>query len=361
MKARGRTSRLGGGVASARAGAKQIVSVDPIVGGFMAYLRVECGFSANTIAAYRRDLRDLCEDVFGMEFQAGEGTGNKLIALSTRELADHLARLKSDKKLSSTSVIRHMATIKALYKYFSITGKIEKNPTDQLESPTRWKKLPNVLSPKQAEKLITTVRAVGTSRIGRKTGAGDEEGNDGKIARALQLRDRALLELLYASGVRASELAGLRVDDFRCGVNVDGEDDGGSAIILVTGKGNKQRIVPVAEISKQQVLMYLEHGRSVLAKPGVGDGKLLLSRTGRGLERVAIWQIVKAHARQAGIDKAYPHVLRHSFATHLLAGGADLRVVQELLGHSDIATTQIYTHVDRTRLKQVHSKFHPRG
>jgi len=167
----------------------------------------------------------------------------------------------------------------------------------------------------------------------------------------LYLRDRALLELLYSCGLRASEVADLQVNDYKRALGV----------VLVTGKGDKQRLVPIGVPAQRAVETYLDECRPRVARdPGLAQDRLLLSRTGRPLERVAVWQLVKKAARAAGLQKVHPHVLRHSFATHLLAGGADLRVVQELLGHADIATTQIYTHVDRTHLKDVHRQYHPR-
>jgi integrase/recombinase XerD len=166
------------------------------------------------------------------------------------------------------------------------------------------------------------------------------------------LRDLALLELLYASGLRASEIAGVGLADLHQGLGV----------VRVTGKGSKDRLVPVGGPARRAVADYLDRCRPLLARPGGADrGRLFLSIRGRPLERVAVWQIVRRAARRAGLPPTHPHVLRHSFATHLLSGGADLRVVQELLGHADIATTQIYTHVDSTRLKSIHSRFHPRA
>jgi integrase/recombinase XerD len=170
----------------------------------------------------------------------------------------------------------------------------------------------------------------------------------------LWLRDRALLELMYAAGLRASEVGALRLDEYNATLGV----------LTVTGKGSKQRLVPIGKPAQECVQRYLDNQRGELAQCGGGDGRderrLLLSNTGRPLERVAVWQIVRRHALRCGLRDVHPHKLRHSFATHMLIGGADLRVVQELLGHSDIATTQIYTHVDRSHLKEVVRKHHPR-
>ncbi|MCA9290540.1 MAG: tyrosine-type recombinase/integrase, partial [Phycisphaerales bacterium] len=200
------------------------------------------------------------------------------------------------------------------------------------ETPTRWKRLPGVLTPKQMRDLLEAPNP---------------------DAGRLWLRDRTMLELMYAAGLRASEVGVLALRDHNDTLNV----------LRVTGKGRKQRLVPIGRPAQAWTRRYLEELRPHLARfdDGRDDQRLLLSHTGRPLERVAVWQIVRRNARLAGIRDVHPHRLRHSFATHLLAGGADLRVVQELLGHADIATTQIYTHVDRSRLREVVRKHHPRG
>ena len=301
---------------------------------YLTYIRVECGLSQNTIAAYSADLRDLFEDL------VGQGT-RTIASISPRGLAAHIANLRKERKMSPASVARHLATIKTLFRWLRANGKVEINPADWLDQPTRWKKLPGVLSPAKVRALIEAP--------GPPTDTAD--GDAGRLI-PLWLRDRALLELLYASGLRASELAGVRVRDLHEAL----------AVVLVTGKGGKQRLVPVGDPAMNAIGEYLGRCRPrVLRTGGRDDGRLFLSRTGRPLERVAIWQIVKKHARAAGLHDVHPHTLRHSFATHMLIGGADLRIVQELLGHADVTTTQIYTHVDRSHLKQVHERFHPRG
>jgi integrase/recombinase XerD len=206
-----------------------------------------------------------------------------------------------------------------------------------------------VLSPVQVGKLLEAAN----ERTSERASEGKGKKRNGEAERQsvpIWMRDRALLELLYASGLRASEVCSIGVNDVHVTLGV----------VRVTGKGNKQRLVPMGEPAKRAVAMYVERCRPLLDRlDGRSDGALLLSSTGRPLERVRVWQLVQHYAKIAGL-KVYPHMLRHSFATHLLIGGADLRVVQEMLGHADIATTQIYTHVDRTRLKQVHKQFHPR-
>jgi integrase/recombinase XerD len=303
---------------------------------FLAYLRIECGLSENTLEAYGRDLGDLLTDL------AGQGI-RELKGAAPRTLSAHVAGLKTARRLAGSSVIRHLATIKVFFRWALAQELIEKDPTEILDRPTRWKKLPDVLSPRDVKALLS---APGEEAKRRK--------NEDKtsIDASLWMRDRALLELLYASGLRASEVAGLSLSEVHPSLGA----------IRVTGKGNKQRLVPMGTPARQALDEYLADCRPGLVRPGGKDkGRVLLSRTGRPLERVAVWQIVQKNARAAGLRSVHPHTLRHSFATHLLIGGADLRVVQELLGHADIATTQIYTHVDRSRLKSVHMKHHPRA
>lgn len=312
------------------------VSSHPIVRGFIAYLRIECGLAANSIAAYTRDLRDLFEHIPALR----DGDRAAFARLTPRDLSQHLAGLKTGRNMAASSVIRHLATLKVFCRYLHATGQIPDDPSRHVDNPTRWKKLPNVLSPRQAKALVEAPRAMVEPKPGRPDSP------------PLHLRDRALLELLYSCGLRASEVASINTEDVKPTLGV----------VLVTGKGNKQRLVPIGKPAMDAVNRYLADCRPLLLSTRVRDtGRLLLSRTGRPLERVAVWQIVKRAAHSAGLSKVHPHVLRHSYATHLLAGGADLRVVQELLGHADIGTTQIYTHVDRTRLKDVHRKHHPRG
>lgn len=329
---------------------------------FLSWLRVECGLAKNTLEAYDRDLIELLEDVG----QRGRSTVEQI---TPRDLTDHVASLRSKRGLAASTAIRHLATIKVFFKHLVIMGKVKDNPADWLDRPTRWKRLPVVLSPRQVAKLVTSrVERAGDSATGAeddRSAAGDDAKGEGRglrsaltarrtaVAAALGLRDRALLELLYACGLRASELAGIAVDDVKPTL----------AVVRVTGKGNKQRLVPVGEPALAAISRYVEEGRPILAKDWgerVARGRLLLSNTGKPLERVAVWQIVKRHGAAAGVPAVFPHAIRHSFATHLLTGGADLRSVQEMLGHADIATTEIYTHVEQSRLKAVQEKFHPR-
>lgn len=293
---------------------------------FRTFLRVECGLLPNSVTAYSWDLLLLLADL------AGEGV-RTLDGATARRVAAHMASLKSERYMTGSSVTRHLASTRVFFRWALASGLISKDPTEVLERPTRWKRLPDVLSPRQIKSLIDGVQP---------------EPGDGP---PLHLRDRALLELLYSSGLRATEAASVAVSDVLDGMGV----------IRVTGKGNKQRLVPMGQPARAALDAYLRDCRPRLLRPDNRDkGRLLLSKQGRPLERVAVWQIVKRAAHRAGLGDVHPHTLRHSFATHLLIGGADLRVVQELLGHADIGTTQIYTHVDRSRLKSVHQKHHPR-
>jgi len=294
---------------------------------FMTYLRVECGLSRATLEAYGRDTRELlCE-------LADQGVASPA-HITPRQLADHIASLKRDRDMAPASVSRHLATVRVLFRWLAARDLIDENPADYLDPPTRWKSLPGVLSPKQVKDLLGAPQPSDADTLG------------------LWRRDCAMLELMYASGLRASEVGTLALEDVL----------GSLGVLRVTGKGDKQRLVPMGIPARDSLDTYLAETRPKLMRPdGRDKGRIFLSRTGRPLERVAVWQIVRKHAAAAGLRKVHPHVLRHSFATHLLAGGADLRVVQELLGHADIATTQIYTHVDKARLRSVHKKYHPRG
>ncbi len=294
------------------------------VGEFLTWLRVEAGLAPATLEAYGRDLRDLVDDLREQGVPGIETT-------SPENLAEHLRSLHTKRSLQASSIARHLATLRVFYRFLLANQRIGEDPTRLLESPTRWKRLPGVLSPGKMKKLL----AAPAPEHGR-----------------LWLRDKAMLELMYAAGLRASEVAGLHVREYNPTV----------LVLMVTGKGNKQRLVPVGRPAGQWTDRYLLEARPHQCRweDGRDAERLLLSHTGRPLERVAVWQIVRRNAALAGLGDIHPHQLRHSFATHLLAGGADLRVVQELLGHADIATTQIYTHVDRSQLKEVIRKHHPR-
>ncbi len=304
---------------------------EPQTRAFLNYLRVECGLAANTLDAYARDLRDLFSDLSG----AGIASFG---AIGPRDLVQHISSLRTERGLSSASVARHLATIRMLFRFLISGGHIEEDPTEWLERPAQWKRLPGMLSAESVRKLLEAPQP--------------PEPGARQAGPPLWLRDRAILELMYACGLRASEVGAIETRDVQPTLRV----------VTVTGKGNKQRLVPFGAPAAGALDEYLTVCRIELVRPdGRDKGRLFLSRTGRPLERVAVWQIVRRHADGAGLKDVHPHLLRHTFATHLLTGGADLRVVQELLGHSNIATTQIYTRVDQPRLKQIHQKFHPRA
>ena len=290
----------------------------------LGWLRIEAGLSSATLEAYQRDLDCMVEALEARGISSPE-------EVTARILADHLQSLHRERDLQPSSISRHLSTIRTFFRYLEAEKRIDRNPAAPLVPPTRWKRLPGVMSPKQMRLLLEA--------------ASPDSGR-------LWLRDRAMLELMYAAGLRASEVGAVRFHEYKETLGV----------VLVHGKGNRERLVPVGVPARDAIRQYVEDLYPELTRfeDGRDDRRLLLSNTGRPLERVAVWQIVRRLAKKAGMDNVHPHMLRHSFATHLLAGGADLRVVQELLGHADIATTQIYTHVDRSRLKSVVAAHHPR-
>jgi len=302
--------------------------------GFINFLRIECGLAAASIEAYSRDLEALMLDLQSRDIDdAIETTPDALIA--------HVRSMTAKRGYASATISRHLATIKIFYRWLLATGKIETNPADHLDQPTKWKKLPGVLTPGQMRRLLSAP-------------CPPEKPTKGMPP--LWMRDRAILELMYASGLRASEVGQISTMDILEKIGV----------VRVLGKGDKHRLVPMGTPAQHALEIYMSECRPMLisaqsASERRDQGKLFLSRTGRPIERVRVWQIVKHWAQVAGLPKTHPHMLRHSFATHLLMGGADLRIVQELLGHADITTTQIYTHVDRSKLHETIKNLHPRG
>ena len=294
-----------------------------LVRDFLAHCRIECGLSKATLEAYGRDL-SILEDQL-----AQEGVRD-VRRVTLAHLAGHLRWLSGAKSMEATSVARHLASMRVFFRWLQARTHIVRDPARLLDRPTRWRRLPGAVSPGQMRSLVES--------------AVPETGK-------LWLRDRAMLELMYAAGLRATEVGLLKLTDFRPEL----------ASVVVWGKGSKQRVVPLGKPAVQWTKRWLTEGRPRLTRStGHDKGRLLLSATGRPIERVAVWQIVTRAAARAGMKTVHPHTLRHSFATHLVIGGADLRVVQELLGHADIGTTQIYTHVDRTHLREVLRTCHPR-
>jgi integrase/recombinase XerD len=289
---------------------------------FRDYLAAERGMAKNTVLAYERDLRKF------RDWVAGGGLPN-FLAPSVRELTHYLAFLKEN-GLAAPSVARNLIATKMFYRFLRLEERVEQNTLELLSSPKLWERIPHVLSPESVEKLLDAPR------------------NEDRF----YLRDRALLETLYATGSRASEVVNLRLMD----LHLD------SAFCKCTGKGSKQRIVPLGAPAVSILKIYLQDLRPLLTQADKENPWVFVSKGGKRLTREMLWILVKKYVRRAGLNaKVSPHTLRHSFATHLLAGGADLRTVQELLGHANIRTTQHYTHVDRSKLQAVHRKFHPRG
>lgn len=289
---------------------------------FLAYLRHECGLSANTLEAYDRDLVRFLSWLDTTTVRRWED-------LTLDGLARYLGFL-ADLELSPASVARHVASLKMFFRYLVLDGFVQQSVAELLNRPSLWERIPHVLSERQVTALLSAPI----------------------IDDRHCWRDRAILEMMYATGTRASEVASLRVAD----VYLD------QRYCKCTGKGNKQRIVPFGHNARHALSLYLERLRPKLTSKEGDSGMLFLTRGGQPMSRIDVWKLVKKYARRVGVaNKVSPHTLRHSFATHLLAQGADLRVIQELLGHSSIATTQHYTRVDATRLKRIHSQFHPRG
>ncbi len=294
---------------------------DPI-GGFLHYLMSECGVSPNTLAAYRSDLMKFIK-------WRRECAPGPLAEIDVPKLSGYVDYLVN-RGLAAESVGRHIASLSTFFRYMIYEGKLTENTARLLTAPAVWDKLPTVLSPAAVDKLIEAPDV--STRLGR--------------------RDRAAIETLYATGCRASEVVGLRTSDL--------DLTGGSARCV--GKGDKERVVPLGGRAREAIARYLREDRPALVVRRPGTETLFVSRWGRPMTRVALWHIVTTHARAAGLPaNVSPHTLRHSFATHVLAGGADLRAVQEMLGHASIATTQIYTRVELSRLREVHARFHPRS
>jgi integrase/recombinase XerD len=298
-------------------------AVDPFerpVREFLSYCRIECGFAEATLAAYSADLREL------WLWLRARGC-RQWTELDLPTFSAHLRSL-AQRGLATSSIARHVATLRVFGRFLHAHGLTPTNPAELLTQPRDWQILPDVLGPQAVQKLLASPQP-------------------GEL---LYHRDRAMLELLYAGGLRASEVAGLDVDRVHFDLGV----------VRVMGKGSKERIVPIGVPAQNATRDYLHELRPRLLRPVEPTPRLLLSRTGQPITRIVVWQVVRRHAHRSGLRGVHPHTLRHSFATHLLGGGADLRVVQELLGHSDIRTTQIYTHVDSGRLRQVIANFHPR-
>ncbi|MBF0387453.1 MAG: site-specific tyrosine recombinase XerD [Candidatus Omnitrophica bacterium] len=288
---------------------------------FLNYLSVERGLAKNTLMAYEHDLGaygQFLNEVCGIAPQD----------VKREQVTDYMQSQKQA-GLSTTSICRSLAAVRMFHRFLVRESFAKEDPTDLVDTPRTWKRIPAVLTQAEVDAMIKAAQGRGWQAE----------------------RDRAILELFYASGLRVSELVGLKVES----VNLN------MGFVRCIGKGSKERLIPVGGKAKEAVEQYCAGGRKKTLQ-GRSSDVLFLSRLGKGLSRQSAWKVIKHYARKAGIKKTIkPHTLRHTFATHLLEHGADLRSVQEMLGHADIATTQIYTHIDRERLRTVHKEFHPRG
>jgi len=287
---------------------------------FLNYLSVEKGLAKNTLEAYSRDL------IAYLGYLSNAGV-TSFTAVTYEHVLNYLHELH--KEYADTSVARKLAAIKAFHKFLVREGITENLPTSDIKTPKIAQKLPKVLSAKQIGKLLNQPMGIG------------------KYA----MRDRAILELLYSCGMRVSELVSLDVGDI----------DPRHGYLRCLGKGSKERIIPLGSYAIEALTEYSNKSRRELVKEGTWPPEFFLNNRGTRLTRVSCWKIVKKYAEKAGIGDIYPHLLRHSFATHLLTNGADLRAVQELLGHADISTTQIYTHVTKDKLRVVYERTHPKA
>lgn len=296
--------------------------MEEFVKEYLTVLRFEKNLSDNTIEAYKNDLRKFLSFISDQDIS----DLNEI----TPVLISKYFEFERKKGIDSSTTARYMSSIKGFFNYLEDSEYVQKNPTEKLSSVKKSRKLPSVLSFVEIDKIL----------------------NSPDTTDILGLRDKAILELFYSSGLRVSELINIKINDLFFS----------DEVIRVLGKGSKERIVPVGSSAVSWVTEYLKRSRPSLENRVKSQNYVFLNRRGSKLSRMWIWKIVNYYAKEAGITKEiHPHTFRHSFATHLLEGGADLRSVQEMLGHADISTTQIYTHVDREYIKQVHRDHHPRG
>jgi len=291
-----------------------------LIDTFIDYLTVERGLSDNTVSSYRGDLSAYINFISKRNITA--------LSKTTKDNVTGFMLYQKDRGVSAGSIARRLAAIKSFYRFLVRERLLQEDPSSLVDTPKLWKKIPQTLSVNEVERLISQ------PNIRQKQG----------------IRDKAIVETLYACGMRVSEAVNLKIKD----VNLE------VGFLRCVGKGNKERVIPLGKKASASIKRYVE-----LTRPHLLGGKespnVFISRLGRKISRQSFWKLIKKYARSAGIKKSIkPHILRHSFATHLLERGADLRSVQEMLGHANISTTQIYTHIDRDRLKTIHRKFHPR-
>ncbi|WP_226034620.1 site-specific tyrosine recombinase XerD [Aquibacillus saliphilus] len=288
---------------------------------FLHYLRIERGLSKNTLDSYQRDL------VNYHKYLVRAYKIDKWDSVIRNHVVQYLYQL-NDKGRSPATIARALSSLRLFHQFMSREYQVTNDPTLHIETPKKDRKLPKVLSTEEVEKLLTI------------------QGND-----AFSIRNKAMLEMLYATGLRVSELMSLKVSDLHLTMG----------FVRCIGKGSKERIVPLGDVARDSVESYLSYSRSILLKKKNTDF-LFINHHGNQLSRQGFWKILKGISRDSGITKEItPHTMRHSFATHLLENGADLRSVQEMLGHADISTTQIYTHVTKARLKDIYQSYHPRA
>jgi integrase/recombinase XerD len=295
--------------------------MDKFVDLFLDYLSVERGLAENTIVSYRRDLSAYLKFL--------DAVAKKSVSATTREDIRDFMLHEKDKGLSANSISRNLTALRMFYRFLMRERLIKADVSTYIDSPRLWKKIPDILNIEEVERLI------------KAPDLGTDQG----------VRDRAIIETMYATGMRVSEVSNLKLGD----VNQD------VGFVRCLGKGKKERIVPLGREAQAAIDRYCGRVRSKQAKKGSAT-ELFLNRSGKKISRISLWKLIKKYARQAKIKKPMmPHILRHSFATHLLERGADLRAVQEMLGHASISTTQIYTHLNRDHLKSIHKQYHPRG
>ncbi len=291
-----------------------------LIDNFIYFMEVERGVSANTTESYRRDLNKFLAYIDRVKKEIND--------VKREDIVNFLMFLK-DQNLATTTIARNLASLKTFWKFLLAERFVKENVAAIVETPKIWKTIPDVLNKEEVERLIEAPSKKGW----------------------MGLRDKAILELMYATGLRVSEAVNLKKVD----VNIE------SGYVKCMGKGGKERIVPLGRIAGEAIEKYIKTSRVKLTKHGEGP-ELFLSRLGKKISRQSFWKLIQKYAKEAGINKNItPHTLRHSFATHLLEGGAELRGVQEMLGHADISTTQIYTHINKDKLKGVHEKYHPRA
>ena len=297
------------------------------LGLYLQFIKLEKGLSQNSVVSYENDLNRY------LQFLKVEKKITDLAGVTLSHIESFLDYLIDNELLAASSLARNISSIRGFHEFAVVEGITAANPAELIELPKKAQKLPEILDPNEIEAMLETP----------------------DIEKPAGIRDKAILECLYGTGMRVSELTDLETDRLFFEIG----------FIRVIGKGSKERLVPVGEMAQEALEHYIEYARPLFFKPSKADkakNKVFLNQRGGALTRMSVWNIVQKAAKEADIKKnVYPHIFRHSFATHLLEGGADLRAVQEMLGHSSILTTEIYTHVDRSLLHQTHKEFHPRS